>query len=126
MYLIVSGQVPAQKNKHISWYNKRTGRVVNTTHSSVLKWKDDVAKQLLGTQSITGRVRVEYMFYCKDRRRRDIDNMIASINDALVKAGIVEDDCWQKLKISGADAALDTINPRVELDITGIRDAKTS
>ena len=51
----------------------------------------------------------------KDDRKRDLDNMIASCNDCLVKAGLLKDDCWQLLSIGGASAEIDKKNPRAEL-----------
>lgn len=117
MHIVLSGQVPAQKNKHVSWYNKNSGRVVNTTHSSVQIWQADVAKQLLqwAGKGFTDPVSIVYKFYVKDNRRRDVDNMICSINDALKKAGIIVDDDWKHLSIGGAEAELDKDNPRAEL-----------
>jgi hypothetical protein len=70
--------------------------------------------------------------------QRDIDNMIASVNDMLQLAcsdyafnkkgkwrpikgtGIIIGDNWQNLKIGSADAQIDTNNPRCELIIKEI------
>jgi hypothetical protein len=41
--------------------------------------------------------------------------MIASVNDCLVKAGLIEDDCWQLLSIGGANCQIDRKNPRAEI-----------
>lgn len=122
MHLTVSGQVPAQKNKHVSWYNEKSGFVVNTTHSSVQKWQKDVAKQLLqyANMGFAEPVSIVYKFYVKDNRRRDIDNMICSINDALKKAELIVDDSWQYLTIGAAEAEIDKLNPRAELWIDPI------
>lgn len=57
------------------------------------------------------------MFYCKDLRRRDVSNMLESINDLLVDTGILKDDDWQHLRIGNADAELDRENPRAEITI---------
>lgn len=118
MHLVVTGQVPAQKNKHVSWYNKNSGRVVNTTHRSVITWQEDVAKQLAllyQRDTPTEPVTITYKFFVKDNRRRDIDNMICSINDALKKAGVILDDDWKHLSIGSAEAEIDKENPRAEL-----------
>ena len=61
------------------------------------------------------------MFYCKDLRRRDVSNMLESINDLLVDAGIIEDDDWKHVRIGGADADLDRENPRAEITINAYR-----
>lgn len=65
--------------------------------------------------SAEGKVTIAYQFFVKDNRRRDLDNMIASVNDVLVKAGLLIDDDWQHLAIGGADAEIDKKSPRVEL-----------
>lgn len=57
------------------------------------------------------------MFYCKDLRRRDVSNMLESINDLLVDAGIIEDDDWKHVRIGWADADLDRESPRAEIVI---------
>lgn len=81
------------------------------------QWERDVLVQLQ-TQfrgQAEGKVTVAYKFRIKDKRARDLDNMIASVNDALVKAGLLRDDSWQCLAIGGADAELDKENPGVEI-----------
>ena len=85
-------------------------------------WLKGALWELKQGKPMTGRVKIEYMFYVADLRRRDIDNMIASINDALVKAGLIEEDSWQKLKILGGDAELDRANPRAEIEILSTKD----
>lgn len=98
------------------------GRAVLYTASPVKDWQEDVAWQLKGKPTFTAStVRVDYLFYCKDNRRRDVDNMIASVNDALVKAGIIDDDDWKHLVIGSAEGKLDKLNPRVEINIEKIR-----
>lgn len=66
---------------------------------------------------MTGQTVAVYTFYLKDRTRRDIDNMIASTNDALMAAGIIPEDNWQVLQIGGANAMLDRENPRAEIEL---------
>jgi Holliday junction resolvase RusA-like endonuclease len=39
-----------------------------------------------------GHIEVEYIFYLKGKMGGDIDNLIASINDILQKAEIIDDD----------------------------------
>lgn len=57
------------------------------------------------------------MFYVQDLRRRDVSNMIESINDLFVDEGIVKDDDWQHVRIGSGDAELDRKNPRAEIII---------
>ena len=123
MTILLTGQTPAQKNSKQMALNRATGSMFPVSNPIVKKWQKEVAQELAMVYpkvKFTGRVVVSYMFYVKDNRRRDIDNMIASINDAIVKAGILEDDSWQLLKIGEADATLDKDNPRAVLTITSL------
>lgn len=62
-----------------------------------------------------GKVTIAYQFYVKDNHSRDVDNMVASVNDVLVKSGLIKDDSWQYLAIGAADAEIDKKQPRVVL-----------
>lgn len=116
--IIIKGQTPAQKNKKKISCVGSVPRIY--TQKDVKDWQEDAHLQL--KRQVRGqaesRVSVFYMFYVKDNRRRDLDNMVASINDAIVKAGLVKDDSWQCLKSDGADAEIDRENPRAEITIT--------
>lgn len=63
------------------------------------------------------KVTINYVFYCQDLRRRDVSNMLESINDLLVDVGILKDDDWKHVRIGWADADLDRDNPRAEIVI---------
>lgn len=117
MKIEIPGQVPAQKNQKKMSY--RNGKPVLYTAKAVKDWQRDAQTFLQAHYkgSADGKVYVYYMFYVKDKRRRDLDNMIATVNDALVRAGLLIDDDWTNLGISGADAELDRDNPRVEVFI---------
>lgn len=121
--IILTQQTPAQKNEKRIAINKRTGKRFPMTDPKTKLWQQGA---LLEAQAWKNRHMPEpldekvcaiYMFYVKDNRRRDIDNMIASCNDVLVKAGIIQDDSWQWLALSGADAEIDGKNPRAEIHL---------
>ena len=118
MILTISGQTPAQKNRKIISY--RAGTPFLRTADSVKAWQEAASWELKKyAAAYPGKVKVYYTFFVKDNRRRDLDNMIATVNDALVKAGIIEDDCWQILRISGSHATIDKENPRAEIEVNG-------
>ena len=123
MKLTILGQTPAQKNSKQIFYNKATGKPFITSNDTVKSWQKTAAIQLNSMyqrDTFTKRVVVDYYFYVKDNRKRDIDNMVASINDALQAGGILEGDNWQLLEIGSAKAEIDKENPRAEITITEI------
>ncbi len=57
--------------------------------------------------------------------RRDLDNQITSILDALTKSGAILDDCRKFVKkLSVTDGGIDKTNPRAEIVITISRGAE--
>lgn len=121
--IILHNQTPAQKNEKRMAINRRTGKPFPVTSKNVKDWQagaytEAVAWRIKNMPEPVGeKLFATYMFFVKDARRRDIDNMIASCNDVLVKAGILHDDSWQWLGLSGADAVIDSDNPRVEIHL---------
>lgn len=117
MKLTILGQVPPKKNSRNIFV--RNGRIVNVPSERHTQWERDALVQLRSSAkgSADNKVTIAYQFFVKDNGRRDLDNMIASINDVLVKSGLLIDDDWQHLAIGGADAQVDKKNPRVVLFI---------
>lgn len=117
MQIVILGQTVAQKNGKRMAINRKTGKPFPVTSKHVKEWQDSAHQQLTSQYKgcAEGKVTIAYTFFVKDNRRRDLDNMIASVNDALVKAGLLIDDDWQHLAIGAADAEIDTKNPRCEL-----------
>lgn len=57
--------------------------------------------------------------YVPDRRRRDPDNVLKALLDALDKSGAIEDDDFKHLPdLRVVYGGLDRENPRVELTLT--------
>lgn len=101
-------------------FNQTTGKPFPVTGKNTKAWQLSAHQQLISQFKgcADGKVSIAYQFFVKDDRRRDIDNMIATVNDALVKAELLKDDSWKYLSIGGADAEIDRENPRVELWVT--------
>jgi Holliday junction resolvase RusA-like endonuclease len=121
--IVILGQTPAQKNSKQIAYNKATGKPFIMSSSNVKTWQNFASIQLLKyriKEPLVGRQEISIMFYVKDNRRRDLDNMLTSIQDALMRAGILEDDSWQHLRISTIDAKIDKENPRAEIMLKSI------
>lgn len=135
--IVISGQTPSQKNGKEIRQNWKTGTKFIGSNNRVIVWKTKALHELraVKTRYNKGRVRIDYMFYVVDDAQRDLDNMIASVNDVLQQAnalmtmkngkakilkgtGIIYGDHWQKLSIGSADAQIDRENPRAEMIIT--------
>lgn len=115
MRITILGQTPSQKNGKVMALNTKTGKSFPMSNEIVKAWQKSAALQLLQWKGqAVKKVTITYMFFVKDNRPRDIDNMITSVNDALVKAGLVADDSWQWLAIGAADATIDKERARVE------------
>lgn len=143
--IIIDGQTPSQKNnKRIMpmWSAKKV-RLISSKQT--LDWKElalaqlDPLEQRIRTDR---RLQIDYIFYVKDNTQRDLDNMIASVNDVLQQAcadkemvpnkkgklvekrvkktGIIVGDHWKVLRIGSADAEVDKEYPRAELTITEV------
>lgn len=83
------------------------------------KYAKHAASYLRGVPKWKGSypVIVETYFYRKTLRIFDFDNMQATVNDVLVKAGILEDDSMRHVipAIRGKGWEKDKDNPRVEI-----------
>ena len=114
--MTILGQVPAQKNsKKISC---RGNRPVLYTLPAVKQWQEDVAWQLKGCRPVKGTVSVKITIFNGDRRRRDLDNQATSILDALVKAGVIEDDsCKVVTELHIYYGGVDKISPRANIEV---------
>ena len=76
------------------------GRVFR--NSCVDRYYVQVAKELLmqrvPCQSLDGSLELELDFHADSRRRFDLSNFVKSVEDALVKAKLIEDDsCFDRL-----------------------------
>ena len=120
--IVLLGQVPSKKNSRI---NTRSGRSFPSKRYA--EWHKSAVEQLkaINLDEVTvnedSKCEINYMFYCKDLRRRDVSNMLESINDLLVDVGILKDDDWKHVRIGFADADLDRENPRAEISIRPYR-----
>jgi len=115
--IILQGKIPSQKNNKQILVNRATNKPFIASNSGVLAWKRDALWQLKAYKPIEKYpVALTVVFYVPDNRRRDLDNMLTSIQDVLVKAGILKDDNWQNLSPITLDCGgIDKENPRAEI-----------
>lgn len=136
--LVLPGQTPAQKNgKNIG--RKKDGGMFMTSSITVKQWQKETLKLLNHTISDkyrpNERMVIDYVFYVKDNRPRDTDNMITSVNDVLQDAladtvvnakgkkklqrgtGLIQGDHWQVLKLGFSEVEIDKQNPRAVIQL---------
>lgn len=69
-------------------------------------------------EPINSPIYIKYLFYMKTHRKVDESNLVESIDDLLVKEGIIEDDNSRILKHhDGTRVLYDKQNPRTEIYI---------
>ena len=109
-----------KKNSQQIITNHKTGRAMIIQSSEYKQYEHDVGFFLKKIpQPIDKPVNVKCIFYRKNAIRCDQSNLIAAIDDILVKYGILADDNFKV--IAGHDGSrvyIDKENPRTEIEIT--------
>lgn len=121
MKLTIPTDTPSLKNsKQI--FRTRSGRPFITSSNRSKEWR--IYAVALLRQQAEGRsverypVSLTITFFRSTRRRFDLDNAMSSCADALVDAGIIEDDNMNCVnKITAAYGGVDKLNPRAEIFI---------
>lgn len=114
---IIDGSVSSKKNsKQIS---VRGGKPIVRCSDRYTQWNEAAVMQLR-VQSKgwhCSECKVFIRFFYGDKRKRDIDNGVASIFDTLKDAGIIEDDNYTLIPKCFVEAAYDKDSPRAEIEI---------
>lgn len=96
MKIVLVGNIPPKKN------SRRIVRDFRVIPSKLyVDWEDDAMYQLIEQgipKSKLSGVSITYQLYAKTKARKDASNTIESINDLLVKYGVLEDDSWFHIK----------------------------
>ena len=94
----LTGPIPSKKNSKRIVKAGKTGRSMLIGSSAYLGWKKSAAAQIRGQYgggAIKQVWRVQLFITYGDLRKRDLTNTAESVMDALVDAGVIEDDNWQ-------------------------------
>ncbi len=104
----------ARKGQH-GWY----------TPAATQRYQRDVALEALhmrgaGQPPLTG-VAIELVAYMPDKRRRDLDGVLANVLDALVKARVLADDSHTHVPQQRITSEIDRDDPRLDVVIRRAR-----
>lgn len=119
--ITLEGIIPSKKNsKRIVGRGKRMFIISSKNY---LEWErekvGDILEQLDEINAITTPIRLAISFSSATKRKWDLSNKVESIQDLLVKVGVLEDDNWsivQELDVEfipevQKDLAIITISP---------------
>lgn len=117
--IVILGSVPSQKNRKRIYTNRKTGKPFIASDETVKDWQKDALLQLKGKRPVqVYPISLTAVFFVRDDRRHDLDNMVAGCMDILVKAGILQDDdCKHVETLTLQFGGLEPLNPRVEIFI---------
>lgn len=117
--LILYG-LPTTKKNSQRILRTGSGRPFIQPSAQYKRYEADCLRQIPGRirQKIDMPVNVQCVFYMPTRRRCDLVNLLESVCDILVRAGVLADDnCRIVAAHDGSCVLLDRENPRVEIDI---------
>lgn len=94
----IRGQAPSKKNTHESKWSYKHKRFVIAPAKKYMYWENAAVLQLKSQKKngvdypVTGKLHVKIMIYRRHNYKPDLSNLIQSVEDALEKAGIIEND----------------------------------
>lgn len=125
LQLNYKGVVISKKNSKIIRKNRRTGRNYITSNDTAKRNEADMVasfmEQLSGayTDKDLCPCSIAVTIYEPDNHRRDLDNQLTSILDALVRARVITDDSNANIYgLSVRFGGIDRDNPRADIVIT--------
>lgn len=112
-----------KKNHQQIFRNKSTGKPFVTTSKEYKQYENDALWFIPKGKQIDSPVNVKCLFYMPTRRRVDLTNLLESIDDIMVKAGLLSDDNYTIIAShDGSRVLYDKSNPRTEVEITPINE----
>ena len=122
MILTIPGNTPSQKNRKIISVNRSTGRPFLRTAPKEKAWREmavlELSSQFRGYRVTDYPIDLNIVFWYDSERRHDLDNAASSVMDALVEAGVIEDDAMKFVScLTLQYGGVDKTNPRCEIHL---------
>lgn len=114
----MKGHIVSKKNSKQVFV--RNGRVIVLPSKAYRIWEDDALWQIKAqrVQPVDGPVSLKMALWAKDLRSSDLENKVSSVQDMLVKAGVLPDDDWKSVpKIEAEYMGVDREMPRCEVQL---------
>lgn len=114
----------SKKNHQQIIINRKTGVRKVIPSKQYKQYEKDACYFIpINRKPINETVNVKCMFYMPTRRKCDLTNMLESIDDVMVKAGLLEDDNFKIIAAhDGSRIRYDKEHPRTEVTITEMPD----
>jgi Holliday junction resolvase RusA-like endonuclease len=92
--LTIKGRFISKKNSRRILRNRRTGQRFSFPSEAYGRYKEDAIAQIMeaGSPRVSAPYHIEYLFYVKGGASIDVDNAMASVNDILQDAGVIDND----------------------------------
>jgi Holliday junction resolvase RusA-like endonuclease len=110
-----------KKNSQQILINHKTGKRFVSQSKQYIQYEKDCCKLITGAyrKKIDYPVNLAAVFFMPTARRVDLVNLIESLQDVLVKAGVLADDNSQiVVSTDGSKVSIDRQHPRTEVNIT--------
>lgn len=111
-----------KKNHQRILRNRQTGKPFVAPSEQYKVYEAQALWFIPKSECIDYPVNVKCLFYMPTRRRCDLTNLLESIDDIMVKAGLLKDDSYAIIEShDGSRVLYDKENPRTEVVITPIK-----
>lgn len=110
----------SKKNSQQILINRATGRPFVMPSKQYKEYEKDALWFIPKVEApIICPVNIKCLFYMPTRRRVDLTNLLEAVDDLMVKADLLADDCYTIVEShDGSRVFVDKENPRTEVEIT--------
>ncbi|MDD6145898.1 MAG: RusA family crossover junction endodeoxyribonuclease [Oscillospiraceae bacterium] len=109
----------SKKNSQRIMINKTTGKPFIMPSKKYKEYEQQALWFIPRTLEICEPVNIKCLFYMPTRHKCDLTNLLESIDDVMVKAGLLKDDDYTIIQShDGSRVLFDKDNPRTEVFIT--------